>query len=50
VYLVTYVMFWVGVLLVPIAVVVVLLSALFEVRMNYTTYKALMAEMKNLRS
>jgi hypothetical protein len=50
VYLATYVMFWVGVLLVPIAVAVVLLSALFEIHMNYIRYRALMAELKKTSS
>jgi hypothetical protein len=41
VYFTTYALFWVGVFLVPVAVIIVLLSAVFEVRANYTIYKAL---------
>jgi hypothetical protein len=50
VYLTTYVLFWVGVFLVPIAIIMVLLSAIFEVRVNYAIYKALMAELKKTSS
>jgi hypothetical protein len=50
VYSVTYAMFWVGVFLVPIAVAIVLLSAVFEIRANYAIYKALMAELKKTSS
>jgi len=46
VYFTTYVLFWIGVFLVPIATVVVLLSAVFEIRANYAIYKALLAELK----
>ncbi len=41
VYMATYVLFWMGVLLVPIATAVVLLSAIFELRANYMAYKML---------
>ncbi len=50
VYLTTYALFWVGVFLVPIAIVIVLLSAVFEMRANYAIYKALMAELKKTSS
>jgi hypothetical protein len=50
VYLTTYVLFWVGVFLVPIATAVVLLSTVFELRANYAIYKALMAELKKTSS
>lgn len=50
VYTVAYAMFWVGVFLVPIAVAVVLLSALFEIYANYATYKSLVAELKKTGS
>jgi hypothetical protein len=46
VYVTTYVLFWVGVFLVPVAIVIVLLSAIFELRANYAIYKALTAELK----
>jgi hypothetical protein len=48
--MVTYALFWVGVFLVPIATVIVLLSAVFEIRANYAVYKALMAELKKTSS
>jgi hypothetical protein len=50
VYTVTYALFWVGVFLVPIAIAVVLLSAIFEIRANYAIYKTLMAELKKTSS
>ena len=50
VYMATYAMFWGGVFLVPIATIIVLLSAIFEMRANYITYKALMAEQKKTRT
>jgi hypothetical protein len=50
VYTITYAMFWVGVFLVPVAVAVVLLSAIFEIYANYAIYKALMAELKKTSS
>jgi hypothetical protein len=50
VYLTTYVLFWVGILLVPIATAIVLLSAIFEIRANYAIYKTLMAELKKASS
>jgi hypothetical protein len=50
VYIVTYAMFWFGVFLVPVAIIIVLLSAVFEVRANYAIYKALMAELKKKSS
>ncbi len=49
-YVTTYVLFWVGVFLVPAAVAIVLLSALFELRANYALYRALMAELKKMNS
>ena len=50
VYRATFVMFWVGVFLTPVAIVIVLLSAIFELHANYTMYKALMAELKKMSS
>jgi hypothetical protein len=50
VYLTTYALFWIGVFLVPIASVIVLLSAIFEVRVNYAIYRTLMAELKKTSS
>jgi uncharacterized paraquat-inducible protein A len=50
VYRATFVLFWVGVFLVPVAVVIVLLSAVFELRVNYAVYKATMAELKKTSS
>ena len=50
VYLTTYALFWVGLFLVPIAIAIVLLSAIFELRTNYAMYKALMAELKKTSS
>jgi hypothetical protein len=50
VYRVAYVMFWVGVFLASAAVVIVLLSAIFELRASYAMYKALMAELKKKSS
>jgi len=50
VYTTTYAMFWVGVFLTLVAVVIVLLSAIFELRANYAIYKALMAELKKTSS
>jgi hypothetical protein len=50
VYLTTYVLFWVGVFLVPIAVAIVFLSAIFEIRVNYAIYKTLMVELKKTSS
>ena len=50
VYRVAFVLFWVGVFLVPISVAIVLLSAIFELRVNYAKYKALMAELKKTSS
>jgi hypothetical protein len=50
IYTTAYAMFWLGVFLVPIATVIVLLSAVFEIRANYAIYKALMAELKKTSS
>jgi hypothetical protein len=50
VYGATFVLFWVGVFLVPVAIVIVLLSAIFELRTNYMIYKALLAELKKTSS
>jgi len=50
IYTATYAMFWVGVFLVPIAVAIVLLSAIFEIRANYAIYRKLMAELKKMSS
>jgi len=50
VYTATYAMFWAGVFLVPIAIIIVLLSAVFEIQANYAIYKALMAELKKASS
>jgi len=50
IYTTTYAMFWVGVFLVPIAVAIVLLSAIFEIQANYAIYRTLMAELKKTSS
>jgi hypothetical protein len=50
IYTTTYAMFWVGVFLVPVAVAIVLLSAIFEIRANYAIYRTLMAELKKTSS
>ena len=50
VYLTTYVLFWVGVFLVPVAIIIVLLSAIFELHTNYAIYRATMTELKKTSS
>jgi len=50
VYRVAFVLFWVGVFLVPVAIIIVLLSAIFELHTNYAIYRATMTELKKTSS
>jgi hypothetical protein len=50
VYNATFVLFWIGMFLIPIAITIILLSAIFELRINYAIYRAAIAELKKTSS